>query len=358
MAQISYFVGLIAGPVAFDGVQTVSMRKGRINLTDNYSTGTVTITGINPDDLPTITIGDMIYVTVNYLPPTGSSYSAQNNFRVTNVIVEYGIVPNEDTWTITGEDAFGEAGRAIFSRTVSAGALTVVVADLIGDDVNVPVLVVSSLPDAVTMSAQTFTTSNALQIITNLSNTGAGSLWAVNDSIYWYPRNWQTEVTYQNFTDTGTGTKPVKYDRVQFAALADTAVTKVTVEASGLAAQSSGTGNNTFVVQTYSETTTEAANLAAYFAGSLNVDTPEPIEVSLLLNNQANTTPLEALSPLSGINLTFRGSVYSTIILGFTLSGTPDATRISYNVISGDFFRYLILDNAVFGRLDYNKLGY
>ena len=145
---------------------------------------------------------------------------------------------------------------------------------------------------------------------------------------------------------------------MQFAALADTAVTKVTVEASGLAAQSSGTGNNTFVVQTYSETTTEAANLAAYFAGSLNVDTPEPIEVSLLLNNQANTTPLEALSPLSGINLTFRGSVYSTIILGFTLSGTPDATRISYNVISGDFFRYLILDNAVFGRLDYNKLGY
>jgi hypothetical protein len=358
MSQIQYFSGLVTGPVAFSNVQTVSMRKGRINLTDNYSTGSVTITGIKPNLLPTVKIGDIIYVTVSYTPPVGPGYSAQNNFRVTNVIVDYGIVPNEDTWTITGEDAFGAAGRAIFTKTFSGGSLAVLAATTIGTDVGVPVSVVSSLPDAVTMSAQTFTDSNALEVITNLSNTGAGYLWAVDTNIYWYPRNWQTEVTYRNFTDTGAGASPVKYDSVQFATLADTAVTKVIVEPSGLASQSSGTGNNTFVVKTYSETTAEAADLAKYFAGSFNVDTPKPVQVSLLLNGQANTAPLLALSPLNGINLTFRGTTYSTIILGFTVTGTPSSTRITYNVISGDFYRYLILDNAVYGKLDENRLGF
>ena len=358
MPQITYSVGLVTGPVAFDDVTSVSMRKGRINLTDNYSTGSVTITGLNPDLLPTITIGDSIYVTVQYDPPVGSGFSTQNNFLVTNVIVEYGIVENMDTWTITGEDAFGAAGRAIFSRTFTGGSLAVTAAIAIGTDVNVPVQVPSSLPDTTTISAQTFTDSNALQVITNLSNTGAGYLWAVDNEIYWYPRNWQTEVVYQNFTDTGTGSNPVKYDRVQFAALADTAVTKVIVEASGLAAQSSGTGNNTYVVQTYSETTAQADNLADYFAGSLNVDTAEPIQISVLLNDQPNTKALFAIEPLSGINLTLRGSVYQTIILGWTLTGDPTATRISYNVISADFFRYLILNDTTYGRLDFNRLGY
>jgi hypothetical protein len=358
MGTVQVFAGLVTGPTAFSGIQSVSMRKGRINLTDNYSTGSVTITGVNPSSLPTITIGDMIYTTISYTPPSGPSFSNGNSFRVTNVTIEYGIVPNEDTWTITGEDAFGEAGRATFSRTFSAGSLTVTAATAIGTDVSVPVLVVSSLPDGVTMSGQTFTNENALQVITNLSNTGAGSLWAISDSIYWYPRNWQTEVVYYNFTDTGTGTKPVKYDRVQFAALADTAVTKVIVEPSGLAAQSSGTGNNVFSIQTYNETTTEAANLAAYFAGSLSVVTPKPIQISVLLNNQANTDALAALSALSGINLTFRGSVYKTIVLGYSVTSTPEATRFSYNVISADFFRYLILNDPVFGTLDNNRLGY
>ena len=349
MADIQYSAGLVTGPVVFSNVQSVSMRKGRINLTDNYSNGSVTISGRRPDLLPTIKIGDEIYLTISYVPLVGSPWSSQNNFRVTNVIVEYGIVSSEDTWTITGEDAFGAAGRAIFTRTFSAGTLLQVAATTIGTTVGVPVQVPTSLPDTVTMSAQTFTDQNALQVLTNLSNTGAGYLWPVDDEIYWYPRNWQTEVVYQNFTDTGAGSNPTKYDRVQFAALADTSVTKVIVEPEGLASQSSGTGNNTFVVQTYSETTTEAANLAAYFAGSLTVDVPEPIEISILLDAQSNGTALLALDPRSGINLTFRGSVYPTIILGFTVSGTPNSTRISYNVISSDFYRYLELNDPIYG---------
>jgi hypothetical protein len=50
--------------------------------------------------------------------------------------------------------------------------------------------------------------------------------------------------------------------------------------------------------------------------------------------------------------------VFSCVIEGATMSATPESSTYTYYVSGADLNAYLILDNAVFGQLDNNKLGY
>ncbi len=353
MANVSWSATVNSN--AITNIQDVSIRKGRAFLTDAYRSGSLVMTGRRPDLLPSIAIGDVIVVTGAFISAPDTSF----NFRVSNVEINYGIVSAMDTWTITGEDAFAYAGRAEIDFTASAGANTLLRAQAAGTSAGVTVFSVVPLSTTSTTSAQNLTNVNALQVISNLINTEGGVLDANATLIGWYPRNWQTASgpTF-NFTDDGTGVDPVKYDAVNFGALADTAVTKVIVEPSGLAAQTSGTGNRSYTITTYNQTTADAANVAAFNAGSLNVTAPQPISVSVQLTSQTNKAVMTALNIMTPINIKLRGTTYNTLSIGFTLSSTPENTRVTFNVISGDFYRYLTLNSATYGTLDNNRLGF
>jgi hypothetical protein len=55
----------------------------------------------------------------------------------------------------------------------------------------------------------------------------------------------------------------------------------------------------------------------------------------------------------------FRGTTYQCLIEGAALSGTPQGgVYATYFVSGADLNNYLLLNNAVYGRLDFNKLGY
>ena len=352
MANASWTVTV--GGNAVTNIQTVNIRKGRTDLTEAYRSGSLTIIGRRPDLLPAIAIGDVISATMTFLSST-----APYSFRVTNLTVNYGIVAAQDEWVLEGEDAMGYAGRALIDATWSSGANAYTVAGTVGTSAGTTVTNPTILSSTTTVSGQTLTNTSALQILTNLINSEGGILAAGATSIFWLPRNWQTVAGIPgNFTDTGTGANPVYYDRVEFAALADTAVTKVIVEPVGLASQSSGTGTNVYSITTYSQTTTDAADVAAFNAGSLNVTTPAPVSVSLLLTTQANAAALNVLPEGTAIDIKLRGTTYETLVLGTVISSNPDTTRITYNVISADFYKYLILDDAVYGKLDFNRLGW
>jgi len=49
---------------------------------------------------------------------------------------------------------------------------------------------------------------------------------------------------------------------------------------------------------------------------------------------------------------------FSCVIEGVNVSATPAGAMFTYYVSGADLNAYLILDNATFGRLDFNKLGY
>jgi hypothetical protein len=50
--------------------------------------------------------------------------------------------------------------------------------------------------------------------------------------------------------------------------------------------------------------------------------------------------------------------VFSCVIEGATMSATPESSTYTYYVSGADLNAYLLLNNAVFGKLDFNKLGY
>ena len=80
---------------------------------------------------------------------------------------------------------------------------------------------------------------------------------------------------------------------------------------------------------------------------------------------------LDALAPSGGgsraqfggmigarVSVTFRGTVYQSIIEGISVTATPESSRYTFYLSGADLNNYLILGDSVFGRLDYNKLGY
>jgi hypothetical protein len=58
------------------------------------------------------------------------------------------------------------------------------------------------------------------------------------------------------------------------------------------------------------------------------------------------------------VSVTFRGTVYQSIIEGVRVTATPQSSRYTFYLSGADLNNYLILNDTVFGRLDFNKLGY
>jgi hypothetical protein len=58
------------------------------------------------------------------------------------------------------------------------------------------------------------------------------------------------------------------------------------------------------------------------------------------------------------VSVTFRGTVYQSVVEGITVTATPESSRYTYYLSGADLNNYLVLNDTVFGTLDYNKLGY
>jgi hypothetical protein len=58
------------------------------------------------------------------------------------------------------------------------------------------------------------------------------------------------------------------------------------------------------------------------------------------------------------VSVTFRGTVYYSIIEGVRVTATPESSRYTFYLSGADLNNYLILNDTVFGTLDYNRLGY
>jgi hypothetical protein len=58
------------------------------------------------------------------------------------------------------------------------------------------------------------------------------------------------------------------------------------------------------------------------------------------------------------VNIVLRGVRYYCVVEGVTITASPDDTRILFSVSSNETNDYLILDDAVYGRLDNNRLGF
>ena len=354
---IPYWTVTVASPSAtISDVQTVTVSKGLRVLTDNYSSGRITITGRRPDLLPSLTIGRLVTCVLTN-PNSSPASTASYNGRVADLQINYGTVPSMDTWTLELEDAFAVLGRSKITRTWGAGTSTKVVFEDICTDTGLTYNSVVSIANK-TISATTVTAEPALAVMQSNLNTEQGLLYASGNAITMYTRGWQQYTTFYNYSDAGGAT--TRYQQVQFLSMADNYSTYVLITINGASATVIGTGLYSYQEDTYALNTAAATDIGNYVLGGLSVQTNTPNRMTVLLNDETSNRVMNNLNDgNTGVNITLRGQTYSANVIGYTISSDTQRTLVTFNLAGTSYYNFLILGNtAGYGTLDYNRLGF
>lgn len=346
------------GSATINNIQSFNLTSGRNNIDDNYRAGRGVLSGRVPSALPTIVIDDYVDVTLTLADGSGSLGGIVYQLRVTDVEINYGIVAAEDTWTIQLEDAFGLLGRALVSLSVADGTLTTDAAEDVCDEVPDVDFFTVGTPTTTKVNAQTFENANALDLFQTYANTEWAFVLANGNTIRWFTRNtWVDNANVVAFSDDGTG---LKFQTLDFNTLSEATANRVVINVRGGSPAAAGTGAIGLDLDSYSQTAGEALNLAEYVLAVFSSTVPRPFQLSYLLNFQDTTDLLKPIDPNypKQVELDFRGGVYTAFVLGFSLSVTPEVCRATLNLLPSQSVQFLILDDAVFGKLNENKLGF
>ena len=179
-----------------------------------------------------------------------------------------------------------------------------------------------------------------------------------------------SNVSTINFSDTTNNATNQVYKQINFDSLADNFYTQVTVtpesySAATVTQSGATTPYRTYSTNTINASTAQATDFANYLLG--NYSTARFAISSFTCSAEAQSSfqldkigynALLTRAPGSQVSVAFRGTTYQCIIEGVTMSATPAGASFTYYVSGADLNAYLLLDNAVFGQLDYNKLGY
>ena len=352
---------------ALDDVQGITVQMGRRQITDVFRANTATITGRVLASLGSVDIGDEVTIFADdgvIAFPHPVFYGVVSDVQVT-----YGMVPNEDTWTIQAEDNLALLGRTVTSPlfALTAGDTTWEAALAVAVDAGWNASQEGTASSS-TVSAQSLGTTNALNILNQIIATEQGLLYGDSGPGYvtFQSRNeFPTEPTVV-FTDgtlsAGVGEATSPFDRVVFRSQADSYFTKVVVQPEGLAEQSSGTGDRTYTMQTYDETTAQAGNLADYVLSQLTVDNDVPQELSVFSSmttyDIADLTTYNKKPYFQAVSIILRSVRYECQVQGYTITASPESARWTFYLSSTNTTVPFILDSDTSGVLDSSRLGF
>jgi hypothetical protein len=195
-----------------------------------------------------------------------------------------------------------------------------------------------------------------------------GRLFDYGKNIYWTGKYYINPSSI-NFSDTTNNATNQVYDKITFESLGYNYYTQVTVTPDGGTAQVVSSGlapYRNYALATFNNTSGQALDYANYLLNTYKTPVSAISSVSCFANAQ-NSMQLDNMGTIAAmfwasistrVAITFRGTTTYGVIEGVALSATPDAARYTFYFSPADLNAYLILNDAVFGRLDYNKLGY
>ena len=367
---VSYYDSNITPFGSLPYVQTVSWSAGRANITDQWSGSTCLITGRSPS---TITyppqIGNKVRVVVTN---AGSTNTATFYGYVSDWRVIYGITAAYDTYELTVESGYAKAGRGTATITTTAGASTQAMATSIQTSLGGVDAVDVSTGWGSTTSAQTLT-GQVSDSVNRLMATEQGTVIDTGSSFTGYPQSFKTKLGLSGRNDPNLGlpilafsdvpdSNNSAYSEIQFLSSAQNYGTKVVIQSSGLADQSSGSGDYVQTISTISGSTSEAANLAGYVQAELNLSTAVPYGLTTT-GAVSNATPyiMAAADPANihqGVSIVFRGNTYYCLLEGLSFSANQTDWRVNLYLSSSLQNAFFRIGNTVYGRLDNNKLGF
>lgn len=358
-------------------VQSVYIFRGRRLQIDDYSADVGAVTSLFPSDWTyTPKLGNRVLIYIN----KPGVVTGVDNFscfwgNIRDVDIEYGFVDNMDSVTISCEGLQADWGRAQLNSFVLAQDTTDEQVLQIGTQVG---LNVAQFFGRSIASAQTFT-GNAFDIVNTLTRTEEARMFAGSASfkgteyLYWYGRNQTGLNTTYDFND-GTVTpifRQLAYDGIKFRSSADNYYNQVTITPLSVAAQVADDGTTPiFGLQkdTVDYSTTQAADHAEWLLANFDTRNSTLAEITFTDVQQvpiAYPNPFNA-NMISVCNETinargtigFRGDTYNVVFEGIQIAATPGQTRVTLYMSGQDNNAYLVLNDAIYGKLDENKLGF
>ena len=355
---------------ALTNVQNISLNVGRQKQLDPYnaSSGTITIRYPTGYASPITALSSGNYIRIQNA--TGGQYMFYGT--INNVDVSYGIpyaggVGNADFMTISVEGYFARFGRVQgLNYAMASGA---VYTQLSTCQAQTGLQIVASSANNQVMAATTVSGSWGDWVNKTLVSIN-GRMWdsyAGSVSIQGPFESFSSAITFSDTTNNATNQV---YDQINFGSYADNYYTQVTVSPESYSAQTVQTGSSpyrTLNMNTFNSSTSQATDYANYLLNNYNNKGFALLSISCLAEAQ-KTFKLDSVSGYSGtqfsttpgtrVQVVFRGTTYNCIVEGVSMSATPASSRYTYYLSGADLNAYLLLNDAVYGRLDYNKLGY
>jgi hypothetical protein len=352
-----------------DNVQDIAMTIGRQRQLDAYNASQATITVRYPtgyaSPITEIVSGTFIQIT-NATTGAFMFTGVINNVDVTYGIPFAGGVGNADFLFITVEGKFAQFGRAQgLNYAMTADTLSNQIANCATEsNLGISVNGTQTRPMAATSVSSTWG-----DWVNKVLVTINGRLWDAIDVASMTVRTPnQSYPTTVNFSDTTNNATNQVYDQINFGSYADNFYTQVTVdpESFGEATVQTGTAPyRTLLTNTFNASTSQATDYANYLLANYDSQSFALLSISCLAEAQ-NTFKLDSLAgttylasyPGISCTVTFRGTVFNCVIEGASVTATPESSRYTFYLSGADLNAYLVLNDAVFGKLDNNKLGY
>ena len=378
MGLQSYVVNYLTGSgyVALTNIQSINLNIGVQAQLDQIKASNATVVIRYPTGFasPITQLKSGTDVTIQNNTVPASPYDIWQG-KISDVSVEYGMpyadgVGNADYATITMEGYFADLGRmnggsyAMAAGTLASQMITattqsgVSVAYISGGETRT---------GAATTVSSTWGDWVARTALSNNARLRDGAEMTTGKVNIISPFN-VVPFDYA-FSDAPTGTNQ-KYDVINFDSLSDNYYNQVSV-----VTESFGTSTvlasgvfkpyRTYQVNTINASASQADDFANYLLN--NYKTPKLTISSISATaEQQSTFKLDQMVsifslyyyPSCSVNITFRGTTYPCVIEGVSMNATPASTRFTFYVSGADLNAYLILNNATFGKLDSNRLGY
>ena len=348
-------------------VQSVTVNIGRQRQLDQYNANKATIVLRYPTGYAS---PEPLFVTdtwVRILVRTvGEPYAQVFTGRIADVQIDYGIpyasgVGVGDYVTLSCEGNFAAWGRL-------SGNGYSMAADILNTQINTANLqtglnagVISGYGSFTPFPATTISGTwgdwlNKVTLTMNGRMRDDGNIVVVTNQYEKLP------AIFGGFSDTANDYTNHPYEQIQFASYADNYYTQVTVEPESYAKQTVQQGSapyRTYSVNTLNNSASQALDYANYLLSTYGTRAVRIESLTCNLNAQKGDLPKYGAGSVgTAVTVSFRGSTFNCIIEGSTWSGTPDSASATFYFSSQDLNNYLILDNAVYGKLDSNKLGY
>jgi hypothetical protein len=352
--------------VALSNVQEINAHVGRNGLQDTFEPSRANIVCRYPTGYAS-PIAALVTGTWIRFQRTGGLYEMWRG-KIRNVTVTWGkpyvdSVGNADYVSIECEGTLAEWGRLQGNgQTIDTDLATYQLGDLITYTgltigttftvANSPTLATSTVDGSYGEWLNTFAATLGATI-----KDGSGQLGV-------YTKDFAGTLPI-GFSDVTNDSTHQVYDELQFDSLAQDFFTEIEVNTNAYGTVVVQTGSEpyrTLRISTFSGSAAQATDLANYYLGIYQTPTFGISSISATAEEQ-NTYGLDlgyAWWDLPGYrcNLTFRGVDYYLQILGCDFTATPEGSRFTFSVIAADLVPYLILDDPVYGRLDYNKLSW